>query len=64
MELKSTVLKQTAFNHSQISALPCSHNFTDSVVTDLGLSSGKFNALSQHKLASTPNARLTANNTV
>lgn len=48
----------------QISPCPFNQSFTSSVVTDFGRSIGKPNARSQHKLANTPNARLTPNNTV
>ncbi len=48
----------------QILSFPSSHSFTCAVVTDFGLSSGRPSALSQIRLASTPNARLTAKRTV
>ena len=47
-----------------ICSSPLSHFFTRSVVTDLGLSIAKPSARSQQRLARTPNARLTPNNTV
>src|SRR5688572_9552754 len=52
------------FYSPQILSFPSSQTFTNSVVTDLGLSIGKPNALDQQSAASTPNARLTANKTV
>ena len=68
-EMKSLVPKYKRSNYylsysPQILSFPSSHCFTKSVVTDFGLSNGKASALSQHRLASTPSARLTANKTV
>src|SRR4051812_23005918 len=52
------VLKTTLNYSPQISSSPFNHRLTRSVVTDFGLSSGKFRARSQQRLASTPKARL------
>jgi hypothetical protein len=66
---KAEALAKAAFPQNfayspQISPFPANHSFTNSVVTDFGLSIGNPNARSQQRLARTPNARLTPNNTV
>jgi len=62
---RAFILYRIIFAYSpQISPFPCNHSFTSSVVTDFGLSIGNPSARSQHRLANTPSALLTPNNTV